>query len=68
MKQIQVTVPPLDGAEFVVVYFYNDFIETDKVKVIDNIPMVYTHCGWLNYGETPSWDDDLDAKFFVVED
>ena len=65
MKEVKM--PPLDGTHFIVVYEYDGEIQSDKVSILDNKPFVYTHCGWLPYGDTPHWDDDLDARYFIAE-
>lgn len=69
MKLIQVTVPPLDGTEFVVVWIESETILTNRYKIIDNIVFVFDVENYLYEKEwdTPcSWDDDPDVKFFVA--
>lgn len=65
MKEVKM--PPLDGTQFAVVFEIDGSIETDKVMIINNQPHVKTHIGWLPYGETPLWDDDINARYFVAE-
>lgn len=66
-KLKEVKMPPLDGTEFVVVYVVSGFLLTDKVMIINGNPIAETPNGWVDYEETPLWDSDLDARYFVIE-
>ena len=59
MKLIQVTVPPIDGTDFVVVWAGRDCVFSDEGRVDDGLFRM------KNYS-TDEWEDDLDAKFFVA--
>lgn len=68
-KLIQVITPPLDGTEFVVVWIECGAIYTNRYKIVDGVIFFFDLDNYRyekEYDTPCSWDDDIDAKFFVM--
>lgn len=70
-KLVEVKMPPLDGTEFVVVWVSSDSgVWTGLYCVIDNVILEFSKDEWdfVSKDETYPWENDLGARYFVVED
>jgi len=63
MKEVKM--PPLDGTQFVVVWVDADEgVQSQICKVVDNVINLFEGGNWIDW-ECASWDDDVNARYFV---